>query len=168
MSIAWNFERRRDTCTCFLLGVASVVSGVADKSTTLEAVRNRMRLSPEEALFAARHLASEHMITFDPGGKLQSTARGIERASTLADAIRTKLSRAGESSRMILAGGTPMLAVAAVIRFDGGAIACGAPNEDDNALHRLTLTGDQVSLERADAEGSFHPITHPRITEHAE
>jgi hypothetical protein len=159
MTIAWNFERRRDTCTCFLLGVSNVVGGLADKSTTLEAVRNRMRLSPEEALFAARHLASEHMITFDPGGKLQSTVRGIERAATLAEAIRTKLARAGESSRMILAGGTPLLAVAAVIRFDGGALACGAPDADDDVLHRLTLIGDHVSLERADADGSFHPVT---------
>jgi hypothetical protein len=159
MTIAWNFERRRDTCTCFLLGVSNVVSGLADKSTTLEAVRNRMRLSPEEALFAARHLATEHMILFDPGGKLQSTARGIERAAVLADAVRTRLLRAGEGTRMIQAGGTPLLAVAAVIRFDGGSLACSAPDENDNARHRLTLVGDQVTLERAREDGSFHPVT---------
>jgi hypothetical protein len=58
MTAGWNFERRRDTCAAFVIGVFEIVNGRPDRDTSLEAVRNRMRLSPEEALFAARRLNS--------------------------------------------------------------------------------------------------------------
>ena len=80
MTVGWNFERRRDTCTQFLIGVHVFAKGLAERGTSLEAVRTRMRLSPEEALFAARRLSEEKLITFEAAGAVRSNARGIERA----------------------------------------------------------------------------------------
>jgi len=76
----WNFERRRDACTQFLIGVFLLTKGLPERDTSLEAVRTRIRLSPEEALFAARRLSDEKLIGFQPAGTVRSSTRGIDRA----------------------------------------------------------------------------------------
>ncbi len=159
MTVGWNFERRRDTCARFLIGVADVVSHLADKDTNLERVRNRMRLSPEEALFAARKLDEEHLIGFDPGGPVRSKARGIERAATLAQAVRDKVRSHEEVARLLRDGGTPLAVVAAVIRADGGALPCGAPEADPAATYRLALVDEEVVLQRESEGGTFAAVS---------
>jgi hypothetical protein len=165
MTVGWNFERRRDTCTRFILGVSVLTEHTADKPTNLEAVRNRMGLSPEEALFAARQLASKNLITFDPVGSIRSSARGIEHAATLADALRASL---GQHSDVVLAladGGARLAVIAALVRFDGGATACPAPEEEPSAAYRLTFAPGAakkeavglVVVERQREDGTFGP-----------
>jgi hypothetical protein len=148
MSVGWNFERRRDTCARFLIGVSCVVGTLPDRDTSLEAVRNRMRLSPEEALFAARRLGEEKLIAFEPGGAIRSCARGIEHAERLKAAVRAKAVHHEDVLRMLEAGGTGLSVVAAVIRADGGPLPCGAPDSDAEATYRLALVDDVVTLER--------------------
>lgn len=157
MSAGWNFERRRDTCSQFLIGVSLLTTGLADRDTNLEAVRHRMRLSPEEALFAARRLSEENLIAFDPAGAVRSNARGIERATTLVSAVRSKARHFDDVARTIRAGGTPLAVFAAVIRADGGALACGAPDTDADGTYRLSLVDDVVILECRRADGAFEP-----------
>ena len=153
MTVGWNFERRRDTCTQFLIGVSVLTKAFADRDTNLEAVRARMRLSPEEALFAARRLAEDKLVGFAEGGSVRSNALGIERAHALMAAVRAKVERSDEVVRTLRAGGPPLAVVAAVIRADGAPLACGGPELD--AIYRLTLVDDVVTLERRKADGSF-------------
>jgi hypothetical protein len=153
MTVGWNFERRRDTCTQFLIGVSILTKALADRDTNLEGVRARMRLSPEEALFAARRLAEEKLISFAAGGAVRSNALGIERAHALMAAVRTKVQRSDEVVRTLRTGGPPLAVVAAVIRADGAPLACGGP--DLEAIYRLALVDDVVTLERRGADGSF-------------
>jgi len=157
MSAGWNFERRRDTCSQFLIGVSLLAKGIAERDTSLEAVRNRMRLSPEEALFAGRRLSEEKLIAFDPAGAVRSNARGIERAAALMSAVRQKAQRFDDVARTLRAGGTPLAVLAAVIRADGEALACGAPDSDADATYRLALVDDVVTLERRRDDGAFEP-----------
>ena len=157
MSAGWNFERRRDTCARFLLGVWVLAKGLPGRDTSLEAVRSRMRLAPEEALFAARRLHEEKLLAFEAGGAVHSNAPGIERAEALLQGVRGRALRFDEVARVLRAGGTPLEVFAAVIRADGGALACGAPDTDATAAYRLTLVGDVVTLERGCPDGSFAP-----------
>ena len=157
MTVGWNFERRRDTCAAFAIGVHLLAKGLAERDTSLEAVRSRMRLSPEEALFAARRLDEEKLLTFQPAGAVRSNARGIERAESLMSALRSKVQRGGEVARMLREGGIPLAILSAVIRAEGDALACGAPDgeEDADATFRLALIDDVVTLERQRADGTF-------------
>ena len=157
MTVGWNFERRRDTSTLFLMGVSLLAEGIAERKTSLEAVRARMRLSPEEALFAARKLNDEKLIAFDPAGAVRSNARGIERAAALIDAVRTKAQRHDELLRTLRAGGPPVAVLAAVIRADGAPLACGAPHSDDGATYQLAPVDDVVTLECRRGDGVFEP-----------
>jgi hypothetical protein len=133
MTAGWNFERRRDTCARFLIGVSMLAKAHAERDTSLEAVRNRMRLSPEEALFAARRLNEEEFIVFAVGGAVRSKARG--------------------------AGGTELAVVAAVLRAAGAPLACGAPDDDAARSYRLALVGDAVTLERQRDDGAFEAVS---------
>ena len=153
MTAGWNFERRRDTCAQFLIGVSVLTKGLADRDTNLEAVRARMRLSPEEALFAARRLSEEKLIAFVAAGAVRSNVRGIERACELMDGVRTKAQRSDEVARTLRTGGTPLDVLAAVIRADGAPLACGGPDPD--ATYRLALVDDVVTLECLRADGAF-------------
>jgi hypothetical protein len=159
MTVGWNFERRRDTCTQFLIGVSVLTKALADRDTNLEAIRARMRLSPEEALFAARRLAEEKLIGFAAGGAVRSNALGIERAHALMGAVRARVQRSDEVVRTLRTGGPPLAVVAAVIRADGAPLACGGP--DLEAIYRLALVDDVVTLERREADGSFAATDSP-------
>lgn len=156
MTTGWNFERRRDTCTRFLIGVWALAQATPGRDTSLEAVRSRMRLDPEEALFAARRLGADELIAFTRGGAVVSNARGIARASELIDAVRASAARFDDVTRALRAGGTPLAVWAAVIRADGGTLACGAP--DDGPVHRLALIDDLVTLQRQRADGAFEAV----------
>ena len=158
MTAGWNFERRRDTCSAFVIGVFVLAKGLADRDTSIEAVRNRMRLSPEEALFAARRLHEEALLTFEAAGAVRSTARGIARAAALMGAARSKVQRFDEAARTLCAGGVSLAVLAAVIRTDGGSLACGAPDDDAAATYRLALVDDVVTLECRRADGAFETI----------
>ncbi len=157
--LGWNFERRRDTCARFLIGVSQLANALAGRETSLEKVRSRMKLSPEEALFAARRLHEEELLTFDPGGAVCSNGRGIERAAALVAAVRASVARYDETARLLAAGGTPLAVVAAVIRTDGGALVCGAPASDEGTEYRLVLVADEVVLERRASDGAFVPAS---------
>jgi hypothetical protein len=157
MSVGWNFERRRDTCAQFAIGVFLLAEGKAERDTSLEKVRSRMRLSPEEALFAARRLDEEKLLVFDAGGAVRSNARGMEHAVTLMDAVRSKAQRFDETVRMLRAGGTPVAVLAAVLRADGTSLPCGAPHGEPDGTYRLALVDDLVTLERQRADGGFDP-----------
>lgn len=156
MTVGWNFERRRDTCAQFLIGVSILTKGLAERDTSLEAVRTRMRLSPEEALFAARRLSEENLIAFEPAGAVRSSARGIERSQELMSAVRSKAERFADVARVLRTAGTPLDVVAAVIRADGAPLPCGGPDPD--ATYRLALVGDVVTLECLGADGSFAAV----------
>lgn len=158
MSVGWNFERRRDTCAAFVIGVHVLTKGVAERDTNLEAVRNRLRLSPEEALFAARRLDEEKLLTFQPAGAVRSNARGIERAESLMSALRSKVQRFAEAERLVDAGGIPLAILGAVIRADGEPLRCGAPDTEPEATYRLALVDDVVTLERQHAGGAFEAV----------
>lgn len=157
MTAGWNFERRREATTRFLIGVSVLVNALPDRDTNLEAVRSRMRLSPEEALFAARRLHDEHLLVFG-GGPVRSTARGIERAAEWMDAVRAKAQRFDAASQMLRAGGAPLALLAAVIRADGGALACDAPETDRGASYRLAIVEGDVIVERRRADGAFEAV----------
>jgi hypothetical protein len=161
VTVGWNFERRRDTCARFLIGVYALAKGAAGRDTSLEAVRSRMRLSPEEALFAARRLHEEESLTFEPAGPVRSNAKGITRAESLMADVRAKVQRHDELARLLRAGGTALAVVAAVIRADGAPLPCGAPEGDSDVPHRLALVGDAVTLERRTPDGAFEAIPFP-------
>ena len=154
----WNFERRRDTCTQFLIGVFLLTKGLAERDTSLEAVRTRMRLSPEEALFAARRLSEEKLVGFQPAGPVRSSTRGIERADELMRGVRANARRVDDVTRTLRAGGPPLAVLAAVLRADGEPLACGSDAEPD-ARYRLTLVEDVVTLERQQFNGSFEAVS---------
>ena len=158
MTAGWNFERRRDTCARFLIGVSMLAKAHAERDTSLEAVRNRMRLSPEEALFAARRLNEEELIAFEVGGAVRSHAKGVERAEAITRAVLAKAQRHDEVLRTLRAGGTELAVVAAVIRAAGAPLACGAP-DDDARGYRLALVGDAVTLERQRDDGAFEAVS---------
>ena len=132
-----------------------LAKGAAERDTSLEAVRNRMRLSPEEALFAARRLHDEELIAFDAGGAVRSKARGIERAQTITQSVRAKAQRFDDLTRTLRAGGTELQVIAAVIRADGTPLPCASPDEEPDVAHRLALDGDAVIVERQTSEGAF-------------
>ncbi len=155
----WNFERRRDCCSAFVIGVFELVKGLPERDTSLEAVRNRMRLSPEEALFAARRLNEEKLLAFEAAGAVRSNARGIERAQTLMSALRTKVQRFVEVARTLEAGGIPLAVLTAVIRADGEPLPCGAPDSELDATYRLALVDDVVTLQHRRAEGGAFEAT---------
>lgn len=157
MAVGWNFERRRDTCARFLIGVALLAKGRAEQDTSLEAVRHQMRLSPEEALFAARRLDEEELLAFEAGGAVRSKARGIERAEALVSGVRARAQRFDDVVAALRAGGAAVVMFAAVIRAEGGALACGAPDADADGTYRLALVRDVVTLERRGADGTFAP-----------
>lgn len=157
MSAGWNFERRRDTCARFLIGVWLLAEGVAGRETSLEAVRHRVRLDPEEALFAARRLKEEELIAYSVGGAVTSNPRGIERAAALLAGVRAKAQRFDEVTRMLRAGGTALDVVAVVIRADGGGLGCAGPDAD--ATYRLALVGGAVTLEALGPTGDFGPVS---------
>ena len=157
MTAGWNFERRRDATTRFLIGVSLLVNALPDRETSLEAVRSRMRLSPEEALFAARRLHDEHLLVFG-GGPVRSTARGIERAAEWMDAVRAKAQRFDVAAEMVRAGGAPLALLAAVIRAGGGELACGAPDTDPDASYRLAIVEGDVVVERRREGGGFEVV----------
>jgi hypothetical protein len=159
MTAGWNFERRRDTCTLFAMGVSLLTKGLPERDTSLEAVRARMRLSPEEARFAARRLDEDKLIAFNEAGGVRSNARGIERASTLVVAVRSKVQRHGDVVRLLAAGGPPLAVLAAVLREDGAPLPCGAPDADLDGVYRLAIVDDVVVLERQRADGSFEAAT---------
>ena len=118
-----------------------------------------MRLSPEEALFAARRLDEEKLLTFAPAGAVRSNARGIERAAALLDAVRSKAQRYDDVIRVLRAGGPPLAVLAAVIRAEGEALACGAPDSDPDGTYRLVVVEDDVNLERRREDGAFEPVS---------
>jgi hypothetical protein len=154
MTQGWNFERRRDTCSQFLIGVLVLTKGLAEKETTLEAVRARMRLSPEEARFAARRLDEEQLIVFAPENDVRSNALGIARAEASLAALRAERN-ASEVARLLRAGGPPVALLASVLRLDGMTLPCGGPDPD--ATYRLALVRDVVTLEVRGADGTFTP-----------
>jgi hypothetical protein len=154
MTQGWNFERRRDTCSQFLIGVLVLTKGLAEKETTLEAVRARMRLSPEEARFAARRLDEEQLIVFAPENDVRSNALGIARAEASLAALRAERN-ASEVARLLRAGGPPVALLASVLRLDGAPVPCGGPDPD--ATYRLALVRDVVTLEVRGADGTFTP-----------
>jgi hypothetical protein len=156
VTVGWNFERRRDTCTQFLIGVSVLTKGLAERGTSLEAVRTRMRLSPEEALFAARRLSQEKLIAFDPAGAVRSNADGLARTGELTAAVRSRAQRFEDVARTLRTGGPPLAVLAAVIRADGAPLACGGPDPD--ATYRLALIAEVVTLECQDADGSFAAV----------
>jgi hypothetical protein len=158
MTMGWNFERRRDTCALFLIGVFVLAEGRAERDTSLEKVRSRMRLSPEEALFAARRLDEDGLLVFDAAGAVRSHARGIERTTVLMAEVRSKARRFDGVVQTLRAGGSAVTVLAAVIRADGAPLACGAPDSDPEVAHRLALAGDVVTLERQRPDGTFEPV----------
>ena len=158
MTAGWNFERRRDTCTAFVVGVFVLAKGLAERDTSLEAVRNRMRLSPEEALFAARKLHEENLVTFEAAGGVRSNARGIARAETLMSALRAKMQRFDEVSRALDGGGSALAVLAAALRSHGEPLPCGAPDDNADASYRLSLVDDVVTLERRLGDGAFEAV----------
>jgi hypothetical protein len=158
MTAGWNFERRRDTCSAFVVGVFVLAKGLAERDTSLEAVRNRMRLSPEEGLFAARRLHDEKLLTFEAAGAVRSNARGIERAEALMSAVRSKMQRFDEVTRALQAGGSSVAVLAAALRSHGEPLACGAPDDGAGATYRLALVDDVVTLERRRADGAFEAV----------
>ena len=157
MTESWNFERRRDTCSQFLIGVSAITKGLPDRDTSLEAVRTRMRLSPEEARFAARRLSDDKLIAFEAGGAVRSNAQGIKRAEELVQTLKTKLESFTEVTKLLRNGGPPIGVVAAVIRADGSPLPCGGPEEDGpDVSYRLALINDVVTLEcQRGTEGEF-------------
>jgi hypothetical protein len=162
MTAGWNFERRRDATTRFLIGVSLLVNALPDRETNLEAVRSRMRLSPEEALFAARRLHDDHLLVFG-GGPVRSTARGIARAGEWMEAVRAKAQRFDVATQTLREGGTPLVLLAAVIRADGGALACGAPETDPDASYRLAIVEGDVVVERRHADGAFEVVARESL-----
>ncbi|MDB4946396.1 MAG: hypothetical protein JWP97_5930 [Labilithrix sp.] len=157
MTAGWNFERRRDTCNAFAIGVFVLAKGLPDRATSLEAVRNRMQLSPEEALFAARKLDEELRISFDPAGGVRSNANGIAHADALMGAVRAKLRSFDEVTRALHAGGSARAVVIAAARTNGNVIECAGPPSAVGVDHRLVLEDarDVLVLERLGQDGSF-------------
>lgn len=157
MTAGWNFERRRDTCNAFAIGVFVLAKGRPDQSTSLEAVRHRMQLSSEEGLFAARKLDEELRLAFDPAGAIRSTAKGIAHAESLMQAARSKLQSFDEVTRALGATGSARAVLAAAVRAQGNDIACGSPPSAPDVPHRLVLADarDGLVLERQRDDGSF-------------
>jgi hypothetical protein len=87
------------------------------------------------------------LLIFEAAGAVRSNARGVERAETLMGAVRAKMQRFDEVARTLRAGGIPLAMLAAVIRVDGEALACGAPDSDAGSSYRLALVDDAVTLE---------------------
>ena len=161
MTVAWNFERRRVTCAKFIVGVSLLSKGKPSFATTLEAVRARVRLPPEDALFAARRLHDEGSIEFDAGGAVRSTAKGLARADELLGAAKSKTSDFQDVTRTLASGGIPLDMLRLAILANGGALECGAPESDAARLYRLAMVGDEIAVERANAEGMYEAVTEP-------
>jgi hypothetical protein len=146
MSGSWNFERRRVVCGAFVVGVSLLTKGQANVATSLEAVRSRMRLPPEDALFAARRLSEEQLIGFDEGGAVRSNAKGIRHADDLVQTATSKARSVEDVARTMEGGGLPLALLRIAIIANGGSLACGVTDGVEGATHRLALDGDEVTL----------------------
>ena len=162
MSPSWNFERRRVVCGAFVVGVSVVAKGKPGVLTSLEAVRSRMRLPPEDALFAARRLHEDQLIEFEAGGAVRSTDEGIRHADGLVRAAVSKVERFEEVSRTVAGGGVALAMLRTAILAHGGTLACGAP-DGSVVAHRLALREDLVTIERKTAEGTFEPASPDEV-----
>jgi len=158
MPNAWNYERRRVVCAKFLVGVSLVAKGEANASTSLEAVRNRMRLPPEDALFAARRLSEEQLIGFDPGGAVRSTSEGIVRAAEILRSATSQTDHADDVRRTLRGGGMPFEMLKIALMANGGVLDCGARESEAGTVYRLGLAGEVITLERKTADGAFEPV----------
>lgn len=161
MANAWNFERRTVVRARFLVGVWLVAKGAVNVATSLEAVRNRMRLPPEDALFAARMLDSEQLIGFEPGGAVKSTAGGITRVIELLASAKEQARRVDDATRVVRTGGIPLEMLKLALLVEAGSLACESPERDLQTDYRLVLVGDKVTIERKGANGEFEPVTEP-------
>jgi hypothetical protein len=158
VTAAWNFERRHLTCARFLVGVSLIAEGRANHDTSLEAVRHRMRLPPEDALFAARRLGDEELIAFEPGGSVRSTAKGVERAAALLRDASATTREFDVMARTLRGGGIPLGMLKIALHAAGGLHPCGAPASDDGATYRVALVDDQVAVQRRRDDGTYEPV----------
>ncbi len=152
MKTAWNFERRRATCARFLVGVWVIAKGLPGAETSLEAVRSRMKLPPEDALFAARQLDADALIVFEPQGAVRSTPAGIARAGEL---FQTAISSASDfvaAQRIVNGAGFPRQMLEIAILANGGMLACTTPVDGGD---RLALVDGEIVFERRGADGKF-------------
>lgn len=161
MTAAWSFERRRDTCAQLLVGAHVLAKGLADTPVSLEAARARMRLARDEGLFAARRLHDEEAMRFDARDEIRLTPKGLSRTQAVFDTVRARVARFDDVASILRAGGTALAVVAAVRRAEGGALDCGAPDDDPDARYRLALVGDAVTLERRRDDGAYEPVPSP-------
>jgi hypothetical protein len=152
MATSWNYERRHLTCGKFVVGVWLIAKGKAGFDTSIEAVRNRVRLPPEDALFAARRLDEEGLLAFEPGGTVTSNGKGIARAEELIEAGRAKALDFDDAKQTLARGGLPLEMLKLAAMACGGSLPCGA-----DAAHRLALAGDELALERRTPDGGYEP-----------
>ena len=158
MSKAWNFERRQIVCARFIVGVSLVVKGATDAMTSLEAVRNRVRLPPEDALFAARRLDEEQKIQFDPGGAVRSTRKGIEHATEIVRVAAMNARHAEDVDRVVRGGGVPHAMLKLAVLANGGVLECEPVDGEARSTHRLRADGERLILERRVADDAFEAI----------
>lgn len=151
MATAWNYERRQLTCAKFVIGVWLIAKGKAGVETSLEAVRNRVRLPPEDALFAARRLDEEQLVAFDPGGDVRAVAKGIARAEELLEKARSKTREIDDVTSTLSGGGVPLAILELAVIANGGSLPCGATT-DGATSHRLVLIGNALVLEPAERD----------------
>ena len=157
MTTSWNFERRKVTCAKFLVGVSLLSKGKAGFVTTLEGVRSRVRLPPEDALFAARRLDEEGLITFDAGGAVTANAKGLDRAEEVLRSARSQAQASDDVTRTLRAGGIPLELLKLSVLANGGTLECGAPAAEAERPYRLSLSEDELTIERGNADGSYEP-----------
>src|SRR5580704_2735611 len=154
MATAWNYERRHLTCGKLVIGVWLLAKGKPGFEASIEAVRSRVRLPPEDALFAARRLEEEGLIAFEARA-VTSNAKGIARAEERMERARGN-ARDFEDARQTLArGGLPLEMLKVTVMASGGSLSCGAPRWDAAGEYRLALAGDELSLERKNSDGAF-------------
>ena len=159
MTAPWNFERRRVTCARFLIGTSLVTEGKADSTTSLEAVRSRLRMPPEDALFAARRLNEEGLLTFDPGGQVRSHPEGIKRAEQMLQTARLQAAQFDDATRIVGEGGMPLEILKLAVMANGGSMVCASPSSGEASSYRLVSVGDGIAIERMNATGVFEAVT---------
>jgi hypothetical protein len=157
MATSWNYERRQLTCGKLVIGVWLVAKGKPGFATSIEAVRNRMRLPPEDALFAARRLDEEGLIAFDPGGTVTSNAKGIAHAAGLVDGACSKARQLEDARLCLTAGGLPLAMLEVAVMARGGSIECEAPPWDAGGAYRLALAGEGLGLQRRTPGADWEP-----------
>jgi hypothetical protein len=155
MTAGWNFERRRDTCAQFLMGVSTLTKNLPMVDTSLEAVRSRMALSSEESRFAARRLHEDQLIVFDGRAKICSNALGSVRAATIIRDVRAQTQNYSTLARTLEQGGSAAILLAAVLRAEGPFV-CGAP-EDATVTFRLALVDNTITMQHAQPDGTYVP-----------